>query len=87
MRCAQCDAELEPKTLGGLCPVCLLDAALPDEGTEAAGEFHYDLIEEIGRKNPLLGRLVVGAASLIGRATCGALDLLRGDYHLVLRKI
>jgi hypothetical protein len=45
------------------------------------------LIEEIGRKNPLLGRLVVGAASLIGRATCGALDLLRGDYHLVLRKI
>jgi TolB-like protein/Tfp pilus assembly protein PilF len=49
MRCAKCDAELEPKTLGGLCPVCLLDAALPDEAVEESAAFRYDLIEEIGR--------------------------------------
>lgn len=49
MRCARCDAELEGKNLGGLCPVCLLDAALPDESIEEGGGFHYDLIEEIGR--------------------------------------
>jgi SAM-dependent methyltransferase len=45
------------------------------------------LIEEIGRKNPLLGRLLIGVANLIARATFDWLDLLRGDYHLVLRKI
>jgi SAM-dependent methyltransferase len=45
------------------------------------------LIEEIERKNPLLGRLLIGAANLVHRATFGRLDLLRGDYHLVLRKI
>jgi SAM-dependent methyltransferase len=44
------------------------------------------LIEEIERKNPLLGRLLIGAANLVHRASFGALDLLRGDYHLVLRK-
>ena len=49
MRCAKCDAELETKTLGGLCPVCLLDAALPEQISEEIGEFHYDLIEEIAR--------------------------------------
>jgi eukaryotic-like serine/threonine-protein kinase len=49
MRCAKCDAEIETETLGGLCPVCLLDSALPDEATDEAGEFHYDLIEEIAR--------------------------------------
>jgi len=48
MRCAQCNAELEPNTLGGLCPVCLLDSAWPDDASEA-GDFHYDLIEEIAR--------------------------------------
>jgi SAM-dependent methyltransferase len=45
------------------------------------------LIEEIERKNPLIGRLLIGAANLVHRATFGRLDLLRGDYHLVLRKI
>jgi hypothetical protein len=44
------------------------------------------LIEEIERKNPLLGRLLIGAANLVHRLSFGALDLLRGDYHLVLRK-
>src|SRR5947209_1479070 len=44
------------------------------------------LIEEIGRKNPLLGRLLIGVANLIARATFDWLDLLRGAYHLVLRK-
>ena len=48
MRCAQCNAELEPNTLSGLCPVCLLDSASPDDAGEA-GDFHYDLIEEIAR--------------------------------------
>jgi SAM-dependent methyltransferase len=45
------------------------------------------LIEEIERKNPLLGRLLTGGANLINRATLGAIDLLRGDYHFVLRKV
>ena len=49
MRCAKCDAEIETKTLGGLCAVCLLDAALPDDAAEETGAFHYDLIEEIAR--------------------------------------
>ena len=49
MRCAKCDAEIEAKTLGGLCAVCLLDAALPDQLTEADDSFRYDLIEEIAR--------------------------------------
>lgn len=49
MRCAKCDAEPEPETLGGLCPVCLLDAALADDGEQADGAFRYDLIEEIAR--------------------------------------
>jgi SAM-dependent methyltransferase len=45
------------------------------------------LIEEIERKNALLGRFLIGTANLINHATFGALDLLRGDYHLVLRKV
>jgi SAM-dependent methyltransferase len=45
------------------------------------------LIEEMGRKNPVLGRLLAGAANFTSRATLGKLDLLRGDYHLVLRKL
>jgi SAM-dependent methyltransferase len=45
------------------------------------------LIEEVARKNPLLGRFLISAANLINRATFGTLDLLRGDYHLVLRKL
>ena len=49
MRCATCDAEIEPKTLGGLCPVCLFDAALPKETEEGSGVFRYDLIQEIAR--------------------------------------
>lgn len=49
MRCARCDAELSKNTLGGLCAICLFDAGLPDEASESGSEFHYDLIEEIGR--------------------------------------
>jgi SAM-dependent methyltransferase len=45
------------------------------------------LVEELERKNPLLGRLLIGAANLATRVSFGALDLLRGDYHLVLRKV
>lgn len=45
------------------------------------------LVEELERKNPLLGRLLIGAANLTKRVSFGSLDLLRGDYHLVLRKI
>ncbi len=33
----------------GLCPVCLLDAVLPNESNEAHDSFHYDLIDEIAR--------------------------------------
>jgi TolB-like protein/Tfp pilus assembly protein PilF len=49
MRCARCDAEIDAKQLGGLCPVCLLDAARPDEQAEVDDSFRYDLIEEIAR--------------------------------------
>jgi eukaryotic-like serine/threonine-protein kinase len=50
MRCDRCDAPLEPGALGGLCPVCLLDAALPaDEPPAVKGTFNYDLLDEIGR--------------------------------------
>ncbi|MBV8849714.1 MAG: class I SAM-dependent methyltransferase [Methylobacteriaceae bacterium] len=45
------------------------------------------LAEEMARKNPLLGRLLIGTTNAVNRVTFGALDLLRGDYHLVLRKI
>jgi TolB-like protein/Tfp pilus assembly protein PilF len=47
IRCARCTAPLEPDTLGGLCPVCLLDAAFPDDVESPGAEFRYDLIEEI----------------------------------------
>ena len=49
MRCATCDAEIEAETVGGLCPVCLLDAAISAEAEEEMGAFRYDLIEEIAR--------------------------------------
>jgi WD40 repeat protein len=49
MRCATCDAEIDPKTLGGLCAVCLFDAGLPEETDHGGGTFRYDLIEEIAR--------------------------------------
>jgi TolB-like protein/Flp pilus assembly protein TadD len=49
MRCATCDAEIEAKILGGLCPVCLFDAALPQDSDDGANVFRYDLIEEIAR--------------------------------------
>ncbi len=45
------------------------------------------LLEEIERKNPLLGRVLIGATEMLRRLSFGALDLLRGDYHLVLRKL
>lgn len=50
MRCERCNRTLDAGALGGLCPVCLIDAALPDDETPRAdGTFHYDLLEEIGR--------------------------------------
>jgi TolB-like protein/Tfp pilus assembly protein PilF/predicted Ser/Thr protein kinase len=49
MCCARCGGELEPNALGGLCPVCLFDSALPDDERDEPGSFHYDLIEEIAR--------------------------------------
>src|SRR3954464_11140515 len=49
MRCTKCDAALEPNSLGGLCPVCLFDAALPEAEIDEPGTFRYDLIEEIAR--------------------------------------
>ena len=48
-RCARCDAELTGGTVGGVCPICLIDAALPEQVAQDNGAFHYDLIEEIGR--------------------------------------
>ena len=49
MRCARCDAELTGGTVTGLCPVCLIDTALPEQAPPDNGAFRYDLIEEIGR--------------------------------------
>src|SRR5215212_10159880 len=49
MRCTKCDAALEPNSLGGLCPVCLFDAALPEAEIEEDTSFRYDLVEEIAR--------------------------------------
>jgi serine/threonine protein kinase len=49
MRCARCDAELTGGTVTGLCPVCLIDTALPEQAPPDNGVFRYDLIEEIGR--------------------------------------
>src|SRR3954451_22401484 len=49
MRCATCDADIDHQTLGGLCPVCLLDAAMPMDVQEGTEGFRYDLIEEIAR--------------------------------------
>lgn len=49
MRCTNCDAEIETEALAGLCPVCLLDAAIPEEEDEGRSTFGYDLIEEIAR--------------------------------------
>src|SRR6476659_3410795 len=48
MRCARCGAELTSGTVADLCPVCLIDTALPEQAF-ADGAFRYDLIEEIGR--------------------------------------
>jgi len=48
-RCARCDAELTGGTIAGLCPVCLIDTALPEHAPKDDGAFRYDLIEEIGR--------------------------------------
>ena len=50
MHCDRCHAPLEPGALGGLCPVCLIDAAMPaDDPPAMNGAFNYDLLEEIGR--------------------------------------
>ena len=49
MRCARCGAELTGGTVAGLCPVCLIDSALPEQASPEDGGFRYDLIEEIGR--------------------------------------
>ena len=49
MRCTRCDAEMEAIRVDGLCPVCLLDAAVPDDAQAVTADFRYDLIEEIAR--------------------------------------
>jgi TolB-like protein/Tfp pilus assembly protein PilF len=49
MRCAHCDAELTGGTVTGLCPVCLINTALPEQASPENDGFRYDLIEEIGR--------------------------------------
>ena len=49
MRCDRCDRPLDAAALGGLCPVCLIDAALPEDALRPNAAFHYDLLEEIGR--------------------------------------
>ncbi|MGE5208964.1 MAG: protein kinase domain-containing protein [Alphaproteobacteria bacterium] len=48
-RCNRCGAELTAGTVAGLCPVCLIDTALPQQPDRDDGTFRYDLIEEIGR--------------------------------------
>jgi TolB-like protein/Tfp pilus assembly protein PilF len=48
-RCARCNAELIARTVARICPVCLIDAALPEQASLYDGVFRYDLIEEIGR--------------------------------------
>src|SRR5262245_11927329 len=48
-RCARCNAELTGGTVAGICPVCLIDTALPGHACQDDGTFRYDLIEEIGR--------------------------------------
>ena len=48
-RCARCNAELTGGTVAGVCPVCLIDTALPEQASQDNGTFRYDLIEEIGR--------------------------------------
>jgi SAM-dependent methyltransferase len=45
------------------------------------------LLEEIERKSPVVGRMLTGFADLARRASFGRIDLLRGDYHLVLRRM
>ncbi|MGE5213582.1 MAG: protein kinase domain-containing protein, partial [Nitrospirota bacterium] len=48
-RCASCNAELTSGTIAGICPVCLIDTALPEHASQDTGAFRCDLIEEIGR--------------------------------------
>src|SRR3954462_12006172 len=93
MRCPKCDLELKPKTFGGLCPVCLLDAALPVGAADEAGDFRYDLIEEIARGG--MGvvyravqhgsqRLVAGKMILAEKAaTPGMMDRFRAEAEAV----
>jgi SAM-dependent methyltransferase len=45
------------------------------------------LMEELRRKNPVLGQALTFAAIAVSRASFGRIDLLRGDYHLVLRRV
>src|SRR5689334_19360235 len=47
--CNRCNAELTGGTITGLCPVCLIDTAFPEQKSNDDGVFRYDLIEEIGR--------------------------------------
>src|SRR5690348_15312906 len=48
MRCARCGAEWTSGTVADLCPVWLIDTALPEQAVPDSA-FRYDLIEEIGR--------------------------------------
>jgi hypothetical protein len=93
MRCPSCDVELVPGELGGLCPVCLLDAGGPDGEPEASGSFHYDLIEEIGRggmgvvfraiqhgsQRPVAVKMILAEQA----ATPGMMERFRGEVEAV----
>ncbi|GAC1564338.1 MAG: methyltransferase [Beijerinckiaceae bacterium] len=45
------------------------------------------LLEEIERKSPVIGRMLKASADLVRRTSFGRIDLMRGDYHLVLRRV
>lgn len=76
MRCSRCDSELPAGTVGGLCPVCLLDAGGPNEQTQDESSFHYDLIEEIARG----GMGVVYRATQHGSQRLAAVKMISGEH-------
>jgi eukaryotic-like serine/threonine-protein kinase len=93
MRCATCDAEIDSQIVSGLCPVCLLDAALPEDAGESATAFRYDLIEEIARggmgvvyravqhgsQRPVAVKMLLAEQT----ATAGMMDRFRAEAEAV----
>ena len=76
MRCVRCNVDLIGKAVEGLCPVCLLDAALAEETTTADSSFRYDLIEEIARG----GMGVVYRATQHGSGREVAVKMILSDH-------